>query len=170
MPQLLIPRDFNLVVNETSNLYGTLSATTPGGVEIQRKEFKAGGAAADRNPITGLKFMPFKFKVIAYPDGFDSLPIGQPLALSWSEYITDEENPDVEMGIRHYYFGELDPPSQSERKRDELAEWDYEVKNTRIYRKYKNEKLVDELDLNTNTMMLNGQPFWQNRRRILQLG
>lgn len=169
MTSLIIPRDFNLVVDETTNLYGTLSSTTPGGIEIQRKEFSAGGAILDRNPIVGFKFMPFKFKVISYPDGFDALPIGTTVKFSWSEYLIDEKD-GTEVGIRHYYEGELDPPGQADRKREELVEWDYELKNTTIYRKYKNDQLLDEGDNNKNTLMLNGKRIWENRSRILQLG
>ena len=166
----LISRDFNLVINETHNLYGTLQTTTPGGIEPVRKEFHAGGSFLNANPILGFKFKPFKFKVLAYPNGFDDLPIGQAISLSWSEYMVDEDDPANEIGIRHYYEGELDPAKEADRKREDLVEWDYEVTNMRVYRKYKNDKLIDEGDLGKNTLKLNGKPIWENRNRFLQLG
>ncbi|EFO33208.1 hypothetical protein TRICHSKD4_1834 [Roseibium sp. TrichSKD4] len=166
----LIPRDFNLVVNETLDLYGTLQTTTPGGIEPVRKEFHAGGSILNANPITGFKFKAFKFKVVTYPNGFDELPIGEPIALSWSEYMVDEDDPTNEIGIRHYYEGELDPAKEADRKREDLVEWDYEVTNLRRYRKYKNDKLIDEGDLKKNSLILNGKQIWANRNRFLQRG
>jgi hypothetical protein len=166
----LIVRDFNLVVNETENLYGKLIATTPGGVEVERAEYKPGGLMGDRHPILGLKFRPFKFKVVAFPRGLTSLPIGEPITLSWTQYALDEENPENEFGVRHFYECELDPPEETENKSGELVNWDYQAMNTRVYRRYEQDKLQDELDLKTNNPMLNGKRLWPNRRRILQLG
>lgn len=165
----IISRDVNLIVNETLNLYGTLQTTTPGGIEVVRKDFQAGGAFFDAQPIVGFKFTPFKFKVVAYPTGFDELPVGEPISLSWSEYLIDEDS-NTELGIRHYYEGELDRPKEADRKREDLVEWDYEVTNMRIYRKYKDDKLIDEGDRRKNELMLNGKRMWAGRRRILQLG
>ncbi|WP_068087501.1 phage major tail tube protein [Polycladidibacter stylochi] len=169
MSRLLIPRDFNLVINGNQNLYGQLSTVTPGGIEVERKDYRAGGAMLDRQPITGFKFKPFKFKVAAYPDGFDALPIGEQLILSFTEYLVDE-NDGSEHGLRHVYHGELDLPGESDRKPGDLPEWDYEVKNTRLYQKFKNDKLIDEGSLKTNSLMLNGNRLWAKRRSYLQLG
>lgn len=163
-----IPRDFNLIVNENVSLHGMLQAVTPGGIEPQRADYMAGGAVGNREPITGFKFKPFKFKVIAYPDGLDTLAMGQEIILSYYDYIVDEES-QTEMGIRHVYRGELDPPTDSERKSGDLAEWDYEVKNQVVYQKFKNDTLLDQLNSKENRIVYNGQEYWPNRRRLLGL-
>jgi hypothetical protein len=163
-----IPRDFNLVVNENVNLRGTLEAVTPGGIEPQRADYSAGGDVGNREPITGFKFRPFKFKVIAYPAGFDTLAMGQQVTLSFTDYLVDEET-NEEMGIRHLYRGEIDPPSDSDRKKNDLASWDFEVRNQTLYQKFKNDKLLDQLNLDESRVVYNSQEFWPNRKRMLQL-
>lgn len=169
MTSMLIPRDFNLVIGETDNLYGKLETTTTGGIEVQRADFMAGGAILDRRPITGFKFKMFKWKMLAYPDGMDSLPVGEQVSLSWSEYIVDEDS-GKEVGVRHFYKGEIDTPNESDRKQGDLVTWDYELANTSIYRKYKDDVLIDEGDRKKNTLILNKKRVWVNRNRILQLG
>lgn len=169
MTQILIPRDFNIVVNDIVNLYGTLTSSTPGGVEVERKPFQAGGAMFDKAPIVGFKFAPLKFKVTAYPKKFDSLPIGQKLTMSWTEYLVDEAD-QSEVGIRHYYEGELDKPKEADRKRGDIPDWDYELKNMTVYRKYVDDVLIDEGNGDTGKLILNGAEVWGRRSQILQLG
>lgn len=163
---IYISRDFNLVVDETVSLDGILQAVTAGGIEPQRADFKAGGSIGNREPIVGFKFKPFKFKVIAYPEGFDTLAMGQEVQLSFYDYYVDETT-QAEMGIRHVYRGEIDPPTDSERKADELNQWDYEIKNQVLYQKFKNDQLLDELSLDKNAPLWNGQEYWPNRKRFL---
>ena len=88
--------------------------------------------------------------------------------LSWTEYIVSEDD-GTEMGIRHAFEGELDTPEDSERKKDDLVTWDYELMNCRSYRKFKNGELIDRATLRPNSLMLNSQEVWAGRNRFLQL-
>ncbi|MBL4785130.1 MAG: hypothetical protein JKY49_06855 [Cohaesibacteraceae bacterium] len=162
----LIPIDFNIIVNETQSLHGSMISATPGGIDPVRKNYNPSGSLTDRNPIVSFKFSPFKFKVTTYPKGLASLPVGEKIILSFREYLVDDVD-QTEMGIRHYYEGELDPPKESERKSGDLVEWDYEVMNTSVYIKYVDETVVDEARTKPDMLMLNGNVIFSGRNRIL---
>lgn len=161
--------DFDLKVNGAF-LKGALISVQDALIKPTRKERKAAGQLVQNQKlVTGFEFEPLKFKVDQYPTGLDSLPVGVPLELVLYKYYRDEDD-QTEHGIREHFTAELDKDSVSENKAQELDDIGYVTSNEKIYRKYVDDELVDEMVRKPSRLVLNKEIIFGERARFLGRG